>query len=1497
MSYRLAAFMTAIALLVLTGIAVTTREASAAITDPFTQRFGVNANGAIMLRGNTNLRCPAAANGCPAGQGGTATAGFSESLNNNGYDMEQINTDSDPLTFNHSAATVTLPTGGTVLFAGLYWSADTTAGTNGVAATTPADKNKVLLSTPAGAAWNTVTADRIFNSGSLTAYQGFADVTALVSGAGNGVYQVANIQAGTGKDRYAGWALAIAYHDDAQAMHSLRIFDGFGVVSSSSNSLTIGISGFQTPHTGIVDADIGTVVYEGDLGKNGDTLQLDAAPTSDALNLANNFFNSTVSQGGGAVAGRTPAWSNLMGVDIDQFDANNKLANDATSASLTLTTTGETYYPGVVTFTTDLFAPKLVTTTTPTDLNGGDVLPGDVIEYRILVRNDGSDTASLATLIDAIPAGTTYVPNSLTIGGSPISDTGNYTPSKATFDLGTLAYNDTRYVTFQVRVNTGTAAGSSIVNVPNTTFQGTTSSMTISGIGDQSTLTVHQPNADRRAGLTVAPAVVQRAVASNAVNYTITVDNDGPHLEPEPRAVLTLPTGVTPGVTQPAGCSAAGQTVTCTLTALASGTQGTVVVPAVVDNSAATTASASVTVSGAGSDANAANNTATVNLRVNAAPQPQPENPSTGSATPVTIAVRANDTDPDDATNTLTVSVSGAPSHGSTVVNADQTVTYTPNPAWRGADTFTYTLTDPQGGTGTATVTVTTGNGVPVAFDDQIGTPAGVAVTIDVAANDTDPNGDTRTVSAVTQPPGGAGSVAISGNQVVYTPPSPMFHGPAIFTYTISDGNGGTATANVRVDVGNTTPVPADDADTVVYLGTVAVNVLANDTDPDGDGLSITGVGTPDHGSATISGGMISYIAPAGFSGDATFTYTISDGNGGTANAQVVVTVANAPPSAAAKSVSTPYRTAVTVDLVAGSSDPNGDTRSVLSTGAPGDGVVVRNANGTVTYTPNAGFSGTDHFDYTLSDGHGGTAVASVTVVVANGVPIARAEAVSVASGAPTPIDVLANDSDPNGDPLTITVDVPPSHGGVTVTAGKVVYTPVAGYHGPDTFHYTVSDGQGGTAGATVAVTVLDVAPIARPDSIATDAATPVLIRVLDNDSDANGDTLSVTATTTPAHGQVTVDADGTLTYTPASGFLGIDTFTYTVTDPDGLTDTTTVTVTVHNAPPIAVDDRFTVKPGRAATLAVLSNDVDPNTGQVLTVTSVGTAPKGTVKLAGGKIVYTPKKGATGTDTFTYVIADDHGATDTATVTVVIGVVAQPSPSPSATSTAPDKSVVAKPGTPLPITMPKTDKSGSKIKIKSLGTPQHGTVRLNSDGTVTYTPAPGFRGTDTFTYSAVNAKGVLVSGVITVRVAGADRPPTATDNRYSVVSGKSIVVRPTSDDTDPDDDFLSVVSVGRPEHGTAVVTADGGITYAPDDGRTTGLDTFTYTISDGHGGTATATVTIRVRSAGSLATTGGNISTMINTGVVILLIGGVLYTAGVHGTLPPGRHRPGRHRA
>ena len=207
--------------------------------------------------------------------------------------------------------------------------------------------------------------------------------------------------------------------------------------------------------------------------------------------------------------------------------------------------------------------------------------------------------------------------------------------------------------------------------------------------------------------------------------------------------------------------------------------------------------------------------------------------------------------------------------------------------------------------------------------------------------------------------------------------------------------------------------------------------------------------------------------------------------------------------------------------MLANDTDPDGDTLSVTDATTPANGTVTID-NGTVTYKPAPGFSGTDTFDYTITDGIA-TDTATVTVAVANAAPTAVDDEASTGRNQPVDIAVLANDTDPDGDTLSVTGATNPANGTVTNDNGTVTYTPAAGFTGTDTFDYTITDGTADDT-ATVTVAVANAAPNAVDDEASTGRNRPVDIAVLANDTDPDGDTLSVTETTTPADGTVTID-------------------------------------------------------------------------------------------------------------------------------------------------------------------------------------------------------------------------------------------------------------------------------------------------------------------------------------------------------------------------------------
>ncbi len=341
------------------------------------------------------------------------------------------------------------------------------------------------------------------------------------------------------------------------------------------------------------------------------------------------------------------------------------------------------------------------------------------------------------------------------------------------------------------------------------------------------------------------------------------------------------------------------------------------------------------------------------------------------------------------------------------------------------------------------------------------------------------------------------------------------------------------------------------------------IAVLGNDTDPDGDSLTVASVTQPANGTATVVSNGVIYTPRAGFTGTDTFTYTISDGKGGTATATVTITVADQPPVAVDDAATVARSGTVTVNPLSNDSDPEGGVLRVTGIDQPANGTAVLEGN-TVRYTAPAGFAGTATIPYRIVDDAGNVANARIIVTVSNAAPLAGADNAATSVGRPVTINVLGNDSDPDGDAITLSSVSTPANGRTFIENGRVVYTPNAGFSGTDTFTYVVRDALGATATGTVTVTVQpNRAPVAANDEAGVLKAQSVDINVLANDVDPDGDALTVVSATGARLGDVTVNANGTVRYAHRPGSTGTDTFTYTVRDTAGNTSTATVTVRI----------------------------------------------------------------------------------------------------------------------------------------------------------------------------------------------------------------------------------------------------------------------------------------------------------------------------------------------
>ncbi|MCF8459258.1 MAG: tandem-95 repeat protein [Flavobacteriales bacterium] len=892
-------------------------------------------------------------------------------------------------------------------------------------------------------------------------------------------------------------------------------------------------------------------------------------------------------------------------------------------------------------------------------------------------------------------------------------------------------------------------------------------------------------------------------------------------------------------------------------------------------------------------DANGCKEERTVILRNNNCP-PVANNDflNTLVSTPVSGNVLTNDFDLNGdnlITNTTPII---SPTHGSVVINANGTFTYTPNPGFSGDDSFVYRICDD----GTPSlcdeavvyieiIPISAGNDPPIANADNAVTYQGIPVTGNVLVNDDDPDGDNIILNTTPITPPSNGIVVLQPNGSFLYTPNPTFIGTDTYIYSICDDGTPSlcdttiVTINVLPDAtpDNQPPFAGNDGAVTPMNTPVSGDMLGNDSDPDGDNITIntTPYSNPTNGTVVINpDGTFDYTPNNGFTGTDVFSYLLCDDGTPSlcdvADVTIVVTTdnpGNQPPIAQNDQAQTNQDVPVSGSVIPNDGDPDGDPLTVNTTPAsgPANGSVVLSPNGDYTYTPNPGFNGTDVFVYSVCD-NGSPALcdeATVTIVVlppfepGNDPPFAGDDAALTPQGTPVGGDLLANDFDPNGDNITIntTPVVGVSNGTLTINPdGTYDYTPNPTFIGTDQFVYRICDD--GTpvlcATATCVITVYpdNNPPVATDDMNSTLVNVPVSGNVTTNDWDPDGDNLTVTTTPLigPSHGSVILNPNGSYTYTPNPGFNGEDSFTYVTCD-DGvpsLCDTAEVSievipVTTGNEPPVAQDDAAQTQVDVPVTGNVLVNDDDPDGDNIILNLTPLTGPNnGTVTLLGnGTFTYTPNPGFEGTDVFTYSICDDQipSLCDTAEVTIVV--------IPDYNGPDNDPPFAGDDAALTPQEVPVSgqlltndyDVNGDNIIINTtqISGPTNGSVLINSNGTYTYTPNLGFTGPDQFVYQICDdgVPSLCAQATCYITVYPDNNPPIAVNDFNNTLVNTPVSGSVITNDFDPDGDNISVnpAPVSGPSNGSVSLLPNGNYTYTPNPGFS-GEDSFVYSICD-----------------------------------------------------------------
>ncbi len=799
-------------------------------------------------------------------------------------------------------------------------------------------------------------------------------------------------------------------------------------------------------------------------------------------------------------------------------------------------------------------------------------------------------------------------------------------------------------------------------------------------------------------------------------------------------------------------------------------------------------------------------------------------------------------------------------------------------------------------------VAVTGGNQLPVALDDTgFTTTEGTPLTINVSdliANDSDVDGDTLTATIDMQPANGTVTDNSDGT-FTYTPTGNL-NGTDSFTYVVSDGNAGTATATVTIEVTpvNDSPVALDDSGFTTTEGTpltiTASDLIANDSDVDGDTLTATIDMQPINGTVTDnSDGTFTYTPTGNLNGTDSFTYVVSDGNGGTATATVIIEVTpvnpsvNNPPVALDDSVSTIEDTPLiinTTDLLSNDFDPESTTLSIVISSQPGAGTVVDQADGTWLYTPNLNFEGTDSFTYTVSDEDNGTNSATVEVTVSpvNDLPIANDDAITTNEDTPKLIntaDLLSNDSDVEGI-ASISIASQPQFGTVVAQGdGTWLFTPTSDFAGPDSFTYTITDTDGDQATANVNITVdnFNDLPSAADDEFAGFEDTALQIQtaaVLSNDQDPDFDILTVAIISQPSNGTVFDDGTGVWTYTPKANFSGVDSFSYQLRDGNGGSSVGTVTINVApvNDLPTAVANEFQTSEDRPLTIlkqTLLANDFDLD-GDDLVISQIGQPQNGTLVDNGDSIQYVPDADFNGSDNLVYQIDDGNGGTATASVRIMV------TPVNDAPEAVDDNYIVAE-GATLNVAIGDehvlandSDRDGDQITARITTEPEHGQLTLNANGSFVYVHDGSETTTDQFEYEVVDENGIASLATVTIDILPMNDAPVTNDDFFATREETVLVTNANNsllnNDNDADGDPITTSLTGRPSNGTVVLNSNGTFVYEPNE-NFDGTDSFEYTATDVNGNSSTATVTIQVAPVNDIPVAGDETFTIENNAV------------------------------
>ncbi|MEI6604593.1 MAG: Ig-like domain-containing protein, partial [Verrucomicrobiota bacterium] len=551
---------------------------------------------------------------------------------------------------------------------------------------------------------------------------------------------------------------------------------------------------------------------------------------------------------------------------------------------------------------------------------------------------------------------------------------------------------------------------------------------------------------------------------------------------------------------------------------------------------------------------------------VNYAPVATAQSAITAEDTAIPIILTATDAN----TDPLTYAIGTSPAHG-TLSGTAPILTYTPDANYYGSDSFTFMANDGtiDSAPATVTLTITAVNDAPVATAQSISTAEDTAHAITLAG--TDVEGNALTYAIVTSPAHGILSGTLPN--LTYTPMA-NYNGPDSFTFKANDGLIESAIATtVTISVTAVNDPPVATSQSVITPEDTALPISLAATDVDNDALTYATITQPAHGALSGTAPNLIYSPESNYNGSDSFTFKANDGTIDSAPATVTITVTrvNDPPVAnnTAFNINENSDSGTLVGTVTASDPDAGDTRTyAITAGNTGGAFAINSLTGQISVAGVLDHESIPIYDLsvTVTDSGQLTAIADIIITVddINEPPVAMPQSISM--GPNTTKGIILHATDPENDPLTYSVVTQPAHGTLSATAPNKTYTPSTSYTGPDSFTFIANDGIFDSLPATVTITITagsNAAPVATAQSVSTEQNTAKPITLLATDADANP--LTYTVVTQPAHGTLSGSTPN-LSYTPATGYTGGDSFTFKAND--GTADSAAAVVTISITAP-----------------------------------------------------------------------------------------------------------------------------------------------------------------------------------------------------------------------------------------------------------------------------------------------------------------------------------------